>query len=82
MAETAKEIIFEEAARKELLNGLKKLSAVTACTLGPKGRHVGLEKSWGAPTITSDGNTIVRDIVLENPFENMGVSRQRGGSKN
>jgi len=73
MSETPKDIIFEEAARKELLNGLKKLSTVTACTLGPKGRHVGLEKSWGAPTITSDGNTIVKDIELENPFENMGV---------
>ena len=73
MSDTPKDIIFEEAARNELLNGLKKLSTVTACTLGPKGRHVGLEKSWGAPTITSDGNTIVKDIELENPFENMGV---------
>lgn len=73
MSQNPKDIIFEEAARKELLSGLKKLSTVTACTLGPKGRHVGLEKSWGAPTITSDGNTIVKDIQLENPFENMGV---------
>ncbi len=70
----SKEIIFEEQAREFLLSGIKKLADVVAVTLGPKGRNVGLEKSWGAPTITNDGNNIVRDIVLENQYENMGVS--------
>lgn len=71
---TPKEIIFEEQARELLLTGLKKLADVVAVTLGPKGRNVGLEKGWGAPTITNDGSSIVRDITLENQYENMGVS--------
>jgi len=74
MSSTPKEIIFEEAAREYLLAGIKKLADVVAFTLGPKGRNVGLEKSWGAPTITNDGNSIVKDISLKDQFENMGVS--------
>lgn len=70
----AKEIIFDEEARLKLYTGLKKLADVVACTLGPRGRNVGLEKSWGAPTITNDGNSIVRDFELQDTFENMGVS--------
>jgi len=50
MSQTAKEIIFEEQAREKLYSGLKQLADVVACTLGPKGRNVGLEKSWGAPS--------------------------------
>ncbi len=71
---TAKEIIFEEEARQKLANGIKRLADVVACTLGPKGRNVGLEKSWGAPTITNDGKSIIKDIDLEDVYENMGVS--------
>lgn len=71
---TAKEIIFEEEAREALLSGIKKLADVVSFTLGPKGRNVGLEKSWGAPTITNDGNSIVKDIKLKDVYENMGVS--------
>lgn len=71
---TPKEIIFEEEARELLSNGIKKLADVVAFTLGPKGRNVGLEKSWGAPTITNDGNSIVKDITLKNQYENMGVA--------
>lgn len=71
---TPKEIIFEEEARDALLSGVKKLAEVVAFTLGPKGRNVGLEKSWGAPTITNDGSSIVKDIKLKNQYENMGVS--------
>jgi len=71
---TPKEIIFEEEARNALLSGIKKLAEVVAFTLGPKGRNVGLEKSWGAPTITNDGSSIVKDIQLKDQFENMGVS--------
>lgn len=74
MSSTPKQIIFEEQARELLLNGIKKLADVVAFTLGPKGRNVGLEKSWGAPTITNDGSSIVKDITLKNTFENMGAS--------
>lgn len=74
MSMTPKEIIFEEQAREMLLKGIKKLADVVAVTLGPKGRNVGLEKSWGSPTITNDGNSIVKDINLTDQYENMGVS--------
>lgn len=74
MATTPKEIIFEEEARLRLATGIKKLADVVAFTLGPKGRNVGLEKSWGAPSITNDGASIVKDISLEDVFENMGAS--------
>ncbi len=74
MATTPKEIIFDEEARQKLLSGIKKLADVVAFTLGPKGRNVGLEKSWGAPTITNDGSSIVKDVELSDVFENMGVS--------
>jgi chaperonin GroEL len=71
---TPKEIIFEEEARDYLLTGIKKLADIVSFTLGPKGRNVGLEKSWGAPTITNDGGSIIRDIQLPNKYENMGVA--------
>lgn len=71
---TAKEIIFDEKARELLFNGIKKLTDVVAFTLGPKGRNVGLEKGWGAPTITNDGSSIVKEITLKDQYENMGVS--------
>ncbi|NGX42321.1 MAG: 60 kDa chaperonin [Chlamydiae bacterium] len=71
---TPKEIIFEEEARDALLSGIKQLADVVAFTLGPKGRNVGLEKSWGAPAITNDGSSIVKEITLKNQYENMGVA--------
>jgi len=74
MASTPKAIIFEEEAREALLKGIKELADLIAFTLGPKGRNVGLEKSWGAPSITNDGGSIVRDIELTDPWSNMGVS--------
>lgn len=74
MTTTPKDIIFEEDARDALLEGIRKLADVIAFTLGPKGRNVGLEKSWGAPTITNDGNSIVRDVELADRWDNMGVS--------
>jgi chaperonin GroEL len=74
MTTTPKEIIFEEEARQSLLKGIKKLADVVAFTLGPKGRNVGLEKGWGAPTITNDGNSIIKEIELKDPYENMGVA--------
>lgn len=74
MSTTPREIIFEEAAREYLLKGINQLADVVSCTLGPKGRNVGLEKSWGAPVITNDGNSIIKDISLKNQYENMGVA--------
>lgn len=69
-----KEIIFDEEARKKLAKGIKQLADAVSGTLGPKGKNVGIEKGWGAPTITNDGNTIVRDIELKDQYENMGVA--------
>lgn len=74
MSSSPKEIIFEEEAREKLAAGIKKLADVVAFTLGPKGRNVGLEKSWGAPIITNDGSSIVKDISLPDTYENMGVA--------
>ena len=69
----AKEILYGEDARKKLLEGVNKLADTVKVTLGPKGRNVVLDKSFGAPLITNDGVTIAKDIELENPFENMGA---------
>ena len=74
MSTDAKEIIFEEQAREKLASGIQKLADAICFTLGPKGRNVSLEKSWGAPDVTNDGNSIVKDITLECQYENMGVS--------
>ncbi len=71
---TAKELLFEEGARKKLREGIDKLGEVVGVTIGPKGRNVGLQASWGAPTITNDGNSIVKDIELKDQYANMGVS--------
>ena len=70
----AKEIIYGEDARKKLLDGVNKLADTVKVTLGPKGRNVVLDKSFGAPLITNDGVTIAKEIELEDPFENMGAS--------
>ena len=69
----AKEILFNEEARRSLERGVNALADAVKVTLGPKGRNVVLEKKFGAPTITNDGVTIARDIELEDPFENMGA---------
>src|SRR5579871_3733037 len=70
---TAKEFLFEEEARNKLREGIDQLADVVGVTLGPKGRNVGLQASWGAPTITNDGNSIVKDIELKDQYANMGV---------
>ena len=70
----AKEIRYGEEARKSLLEGVNKLADTVKVTLGPKGRNVVLDKSFGAPLITNDGVTIAKEIELEDPFENMGAS--------
>src|SRR5574344_2726445 len=69
----AKDIQFGEDARKKMLNGINKLANTVKVTLGPKGRNVVLDKSFGAPLITNDGVTIAKEIELEDKFENMGA---------
>lgn len=69
----AKEIYFGEEARKKLESGVNQLANAVKITLGPKGRNVILEKSYGAPLITNDGVTIAKEIELEDKFENMGA---------
>ena len=69
----AKQLIFDETARRSLKRGIDRLADAVKVTIGPKGRNVVLDKKFGAPTITNDGVTIARDIELEDPFENMGA---------
>ena len=69
----AKQLQFNEEARKSLVNGVEKISKAVMTTLGPKGRLVLLDKKYGAPTVTKDGVSVAREIELEDPFENMGA---------
>ena len=69
----AKQLVFNDEARKHLKNGVDALSEAVKTTLGPKGRNVALDKKWGSPTVTHDGVTVAKEIELENPFENMGA---------
>ncbi|WNG88805.1 chaperonin GroEL [Mycobacterium sp. ITM-2016-00317] len=69
----SKQIEFNETARRAMEIGVDKLADAVKVTLGPRGRHVVLAKSWGGPTVTNDGVTIARDIDLEDPFENLGA---------
>lgn len=69
----AKQLQFNEEARKSLVSGVEQISKAVMVTLGPKGRTVLLDKKYGAPTITKDGVTVARDVELEDPFENMGA---------
>ena len=71
----AKQLQFNEEARKSLVNGVEKISKAVMTTLGPKGRLVLLDKKYGAPTVTKDGVSVAREIELEDPFENMGAQR-------
>jgi len=69
----AKEIRFGEDARTRMLRGVNILANAVKATLGPKGRNVVLEKSFGAPTITKDGVSVAKEIELADKFENMGA---------
>ena len=69
----AKEIRFSANARGKVLRGINLLADAVTVTLGPRGRNVCLEKSWGAPTVTKDGVTVAKEIQLEDRFENMGA---------
>ena len=69
----AKQLVFDEEARRALMDGIDALADAVKITLGPKGRNVVLDKQFGSPTITNDGVTIAKDIDLEKPFENIGA---------
>ncbi len=69
----AKQLMFNEEARKKLLSGVEQISRAVKVTLGPKGRNVLLDKKFGAPTVTKDGVSVAKEIELEDPYENMGA---------
>src|ERR1700753_931402 len=69
----AKDIIFDEKARNRVMAGVDTLANAVKVTLGPRGRNVVIEKSWGAPTVTKDGVTVAKEVELENKFQNMGA---------
>src|SRR6187551_2787482 len=73
----AKEITYTETARNLILNGVNALANAVKVTLGPRGRNVVIEKSFGSPTVTKDGVTVAKEIELENKFENMGAQMVR-----
>lgn len=69
----AKDLRFEEEARRAILRGAEKLAHAVKVTLGPRGHNVLIEKKWGAPTVTKDGVTVAKEVELEDKFENMGA---------
>src|SRR6266849_5434930 len=69
----AKQLLYSDDARKKLLKGADKLSHAVGITLGPTGRNVILDKSFGGPTVTKDGVSVSKEIDLPDPFENMGA---------
>src|SRR5689334_11484498 len=73
----AKEIVYQEKARDRILAGVNALANAVKVTLGPKGRNVVIEKSFGAPTVTKDGVTVAKEIELKDKFENMGAQMVR-----
>ena len=74
---SAKEIIFDEQARKKVLRGVNQIADAVKVTLGPKGRNVVIQKSYGAPLITKDGVTVAKEVELDDKFENMGAQMVR-----
>src|SRR5688500_19651076 len=74
---SAKEVKFNADAREKMLHGVDVLANAVKVTLGPKGRNVVLEKSFGAPRVTKDGVTVAKEIELEDKFENMGAQMVR-----
>src|SRR3954447_130224 len=69
----AKEVKFRDSARHRIVAGVNVLADAVKVTLGPKGRNVVLDKSWGAPTVTKDGVSVAKEIKLKEKFENMGA---------
>jgi len=69
----AKQLMFEDQARAKMLDGVEKLADAVAVTMGPTGKNVVIDKSFGGPTVTKDGVTVSKEVELEDPFENMGA---------
>src|SRR4030042_6205292 len=69
----AKQLMFNDAARAQLKDGLSQLAQAVKVTLGPTGKNVILQKSWGAPKVTKDGVSVSKEIELPQPFKNMGA---------
>src|SRR6201991_2559902 len=69
----AKRIAFDQEARESIMRGVSKLARAVKVTLGPSGRNVVLEKSFGSPTVTKDGVTVAKEIELDDAYENMGA---------
>src|SRR5512144_2596015 len=69
----SKDILFDEAGRARILSGVNQLADTVKATLGPRGRNVIIEKSWGSPTVTKDGVTVAKEIELSDKMANMGA---------
>lgn len=70
---SAKQLVFSDDARQKMLVGINKLASAVTTTLGPKGRNVAIDRSWGAPNVLHDGVSVAKEITLEDKFENMGA---------
>ena len=77
----AKQVVFDEAARRALKRGIDKLADTVKVTIGPKGRNVVLDKKFGAPTITNDGVSIAKEVELEDPFDFLGDGQDRKSTR-
>ncbi len=73
----AKEVKFGDSARRRMMDGINVLADAVKVTLGPKGRNVILDKSFGAPTVTKDGVSVAKEIELKDKFENMGAQMMK-----
>src|SRR5262245_65522633 len=69
----AKQLMYQDEARRKILRGIEKLAGAVKVTLGPTGKNVIFERSFGSPTVTKDGVTVAKEVELEDPFENMGA---------
>ena len=76
-----KQILFDNDARQAIRRGVEKVANAVRPTLGPRGRTVVIEKSWGAPTVTKDGASVAEEVELRDPFENMGAQLVREAAK-
>ena len=73
----AKQIMYDDVARRKAVTGVEKLAKAVKVTLGPAGKNVIIEKSFGGPQVTKDGVTVAKEVELEDPFENMGAKLVR-----
>lgn len=79
---SAKQLLFGDEARQKMVAGVNQLAAAVTTTLGPKGRNVALDKSWGAPAVIHDGVSVAKEITLEDKFENMGAQLVKQAAEN